>query len=224
MTKNIQEPDDTSKRGLEDKLDALRQKLRGKASSSASGSNKPGNILAKRAAEAAEAVGVKKKKKRKSSHTKVLKELTKAIRGKRKTRDDSKESSEESSDELDADPSPDRGGGCEERKKKYRRIAETPPGKLMMTALENMQEQLGTSFSDFQDDEARLSPVVTRYLLTDIIPAIGLKNFPGQSLRELRAIGLIRCSKEGRTHAAMFSCSASSHIELLCIVHAGQRQ
>ena len=182
-----QEPDDSSKRGLEDKLDALRQKLRGKTQAEASGSKRPGNILAKRATEV---VGVKKKKKRKSSSGKVLKELTKAMRGKRKSKDDSRESSEESSDVLGADPSPDRGGGWEERKKKYKKIAENTPGKLMMSALENMQEQLGASFGDCQEEEAKLSPVVTRYLLTVIIPAIGPKNFPGQSLREMRTIAL----------------------------------
>ena len=182
-----QEPDDSSKRGLEDKLDALRQKLRGKTQAEASGSKRPGNILAKRATEV---VGVKKKKKRKSSSGKVLKELTKAMRGKRKSKDDSRESSEESSDVLGADPSPDRGGGWEERKKKYKKIAENTPGKLMMSALENMQEQLGASFGDCQEEEAKLSPVVTRYLLTVIIPAIGPKNFPGQSLREMRTVAL----------------------------------
>ena len=84
------------------------------------------------------------------------------MRGKRKSKDDSRESSEESSDVLGADPSPDRGGGWEERKKKYKKIAENTPAKLMMSALENMQEQLGASFGDCQEEEAKLSPVVTR--------------------------------------------------------------
>jgi len=60
----------------------------------------------------------------------------------------------------------------------------------MMSALENMQEHLGANFGDFQGEDAKLSPVVTRYLLTVIIPAIGPKNFPGQSLREMRTIAL----------------------------------
>jgi len=119
-----QEPDDTSKRGLEDKLDALRQKLRGKTQAEASGPKKPGNILAMRANEA---VGVKKKKKRKSSSGKVLKELTKAMRSKCKSKDDSRQSSEESSDELDADPSPDRGGGCGRKERRSTRRSLRPP-------------------------------------------------------------------------------------------------
>ena len=59
----------------------------------------------------------------------------------------------------------------------------------MVMALENMQEQLGTNFGDYSEDE-KLSPVVTRYLLTVIIPAIGEKNLPAHHLREMRTLAL----------------------------------
>ena len=60
----------------------------------------------------------------------------------------------------------------------------------MMQALENMQEQLGTSFGDIKGEEEKLSPVVTRYLLTVIIPAVGPKSIAQAQLRELRTIAL----------------------------------
>ena len=49
---------------------------------------------------------------------------------------------------------------------------------------------MGTTFGELREDEEKLSPVVTRYLLAVIIPATGLKNLQIQHLRELRTIAL----------------------------------
>ena len=182
-----EEPEEQVQKGLEDKLTDLRNKLKGKTSEPAGGSRRPGGILAKRASEVQ---GVKKKKKKRKSHGKVLAELSKAISKKRRRSEDSRESSHSSSGELEEDDRDDRAGGWEERRKKYRRIAEQSPGKLMMSSLESMQEQLGTTFGELKGDEEKLSPVVTRYLLTVIIPAIGPKHLQPQHLREMRTIAL----------------------------------
>eukprot|EP00435_Cladocopium_sp_Y103_P058006 s868_g20.t1 len=182
------EPDDKVQNGLEDKLNALRDKLQGKPrAATSSGSKKPGGILAKRASDAS---GSNKKKKRKSHRSSgtVLAELTKAISKKRR-HSDSRDSSGSSSDELEDERDGDRGG-WEERRRKYKKIAENSPGKLMMQALENMQEQLGTCFGELTGEDEKLSPVVTRYLLTVIIPAVGPKNITSAQLRELRTIAL----------------------------------
>ena len=53
-----------------------------------------------------------------------------------------------------------------------------------------MQEQLGASFGELKGEEDKLSPVVTRYLLTVILPAIGPKNIQHHHLREMRTICL----------------------------------
>ena len=183
------EPDEKAQKGLEDKLSSLREKLRGKTSGDAGGSRKPVSILAKRASEAA---GTKKKRKRRSSKSggKVIAELTKAISRKRRRSDDSRESYDSTSDGLVEDEDSRRGGGWEERRKKYKRIAEQSPGKLMIKSLESMQEQLGATFGEMRGDEEKLSPVVTRYLLTVIIPALGAKTLQTQHLREMRTIAL----------------------------------
>eukprot|EP00435_Cladocopium_sp_Y103_P070974 s223_g36.t1 len=178
------EPDEKAKRGLDDKLDSLREKLRGRAGGVANGSKRPGGILAQRASE----LTVKKKKKKHKSTGKVLAELSKAI-SKKRSHSDSRDSSGSSSDGL-GDGGGRESSGWEERRKKYRRIAEQSPGKLMMQALENMQEQLGASFGEIRKDEEKLSPVVTCYLLTVIMPAVGVKNISQHQLRELRTIAL----------------------------------
>ena len=182
------EPDDRAQQGLEDKLSKLREKLRGQTSGRVGSSRKPGGILAKRASEA---TGSGKKKRKKRSSNQVIAELSKAIEKKnRKRSSDSRESTGSSSDALEDDQEDGRGGGWEERRKKYKKIAEQSPGKLMMQALESMQEQLGTTFGELKGEDDKLSPVVTRYLLTVILPAIGPKNIQQQPMREMRTISL----------------------------------
>ena len=115
--------------------------------------------------------------------------MSKALSKKRRRSEDSRESTHSSTNELDG-PDHDDCGGWEERRKKYKRIAEQSPGKLIMRSLESTQEQLGTTFGELREDEEKLSPVVTRYLLAVVIPATGLKNLQIQHLRELRTIAL----------------------------------
>lgn len=176
-----------SDKGLDDKLDKLRARLQGKAVVPGHSGKKPGGILARRATENA-GKHREKRRKRRSSGSRVLNGFQKAIEKKRKKKmSDSSDSYDESySDDVEGvEP----GGGWTHRKKYFKKIAEESPGKLMMQSLEAMEEHLGTRFGEAGSAEEKLSRVVTRYLLSVIVPAIGAKASKA-TMRELRTLGL----------------------------------
>lgn len=146
----------------------------------------PAGILAKRAMEAVEAKSPKKKK-GKSGH-KALQELKKAVSGDRKRRKDDSTETSGSYEEEEDEPS-DNAGGWEAKRKRFKRIAERSPGQLMMHSLEDMDETLGSKFGDARSKEDTMSPIVTRYLLSVITPAIGGRASKS-AMRELRTIAL----------------------------------
>lgn len=173
---------------LEDKLEHLRGKLRGSAAAPGSSGKKPGGILARRATENLGKRARDKKKKKKSAGSRVLSEFSKALERKRKGRDyDSSDSYEESSSPRDRGG--DDGGGWTSKRKRFKRIAEESPGRLMMQSLEAMEDHLGTRFGGVGSTEEKMSPIVTRYLLSVIVPTLGNKAAKS-TMRELRTLAL----------------------------------
>lgn len=171
---------------LDDRLATLKAKLQGRTSGLGHTGKKPGGILARRATEALEAQASKPRK-RQSSGAKVLSELKKAVDGGRnRRRRDSRESSA-SEDEEDEDPC-EKTGAWDSKRKRYKRIAERSPGQLMMHTLDDMEETLGAKFGDSRSKDA-MNPIVTRYLLSVISPALGAK-ISKSALREMRTIAL----------------------------------
>lgn len=181
------EPATKRDKNLEDKLDGLREKLRVRAGASVGSTSKPGGILAKRAVAAASKA---KKKKRRSSD--VVGELKKALKKKRKKETDESEDDSDESSEGDKDDEDEReaSGGWQQKRKRYKKIAEKEPGRLMMEALEAMQEQLGAHYGDDYSAGDRLQPMVTRYFLSVVIPSIGSQRIPKHYMRELRTIAM----------------------------------
>lgn len=57
------------------------------------------------------------------------------------------------------------GSGWQAKRKRFKRIAEREPGRLVVEALESMQEQLGAHYGDEFEAGGKLQPMVTRYLL-----------------------------------------------------------
>lgn len=176
--------------GLVNKLDTLREKLKMKSRTGGSTSSKPGGILAKRALHEA---GKKKGKKRKRRGD-VMGELKKALTKKKRSRsegsggshDDSSYEEEDEDDEEKGDAS----GGWQSKRKRFKNIAVREPGRLMVEALESMQEQLGSHFGDEYLEGDRLQPMVTRYLLSVVVPTMGAQHIPRHFMRELRTIAM----------------------------------
>lgn len=181
------EGDSLHDKALEDKLTHLRGKLAASGGLPGNTGRKPGGILAKRAADAAgEEKQRKKKRSRRKSGKAVLSDLRRAISSKKRKSESSH--SDEGSYSEDEDIG-DSAGAYETRRKKFKKIAENTPGKLMAQSLEDMEEHLGTKFGDARGPEDRLNPVVTRYLLSVINPALGSK-MSKSAMRELRTIAL----------------------------------
>ena len=175
---------------LNDRLSALRTKLQAKGTSKSATTMKPGGILAQRAKEAQEKK-VKKKKKRKAEKELAF-QLAKAVKPKKRKRDDSEAESSQTSTEAEDDEDDLGGGGSswERKKRRYKKIADENPGKLLLTALEDMQEHLGSYIGEPQTGEEKMSPIVTRYLMSVILPTVGHHNISPQILRELRTLSM----------------------------------
>ena len=168
---------------VEKRLGQLRAKLLGKKEEARS--RGPGSVLAGRAAEAAEKVKAKKPK-----HADMVQSLERALGGGRRGRgskepassDESDEEAEDDDDDLDLSGS----SGWEQRRKKLRKIAEERPGKLLLSGLQSMQEQLGQVTGG--DSNETLSPIMVRYLLTMVLPAHPVKAMGEAKYRELRTL------------------------------------
>lgn len=171
---------------LEDKLADLRKKLRGKGEVPANVGKKPGGILARRAAENVEKGARKKRRKRRSSGSRVTAEVKKALNRKRKREDSYSTGSYEGSSGEEGDGGGEKGG-WESKRKRFKKIAEESPGKLLMTSLEDMEELLGARFGESSGE--KMNPVVTRYLLSVVTPSLGGKASKS-TMRELRTIAL----------------------------------
>ena len=172
---------------LDDRLNALRTKLSGRSKGGEAKSRKPGGILASRAAEAA---GKEKKHKKRRS---AIGELAKALQPKKRKRDEESDDSSSSSGGPGYDEVRDSGdgqGGWQSKRRRYKKIADESPGKLMMMALEDMQEHLGAYVGEALNDDQKLNPVVTRYLMSVIVPTLGGKTIGPDRMREMRTLAL----------------------------------
>ena len=168
------------------KLDELKKKLQGATTSS---SKKPKDDLTKRAVEAAGKLAKQKDKdfRKQLTSKAVAKTLEKVIR--KRKRSSSEDVYEESvSEETDVSG---HGSGqlatkdLNAKRQKYRKIAMKQPGKLMLSGLELMQDQMGKRYGE---SEETLSPIVLRYLQTMIIPALGANRIQESRLREMRTL------------------------------------
>ena len=168
---------------VEKKLGQLRAKLLGKKAETKG--KEPGSVLAGRAMEAAE-----KSKPRRPKGDAVTRTIQKALvkagrsRGSKDeaSSEDSEGEAEDDDDELDLGGS----GGWEQRRRKLRKVAEEKPGKLLMSGLQSMQEQLGQITGD--DSSEAMSPIMVRYLLTMVLPAHPVKTIGESKYRELRTL------------------------------------
>ena len=46
------------------------------------------------------------------------------------------------------------------------------------------------TYGDIESEEQAMSPIITRYLLSVVVPTLGLKNIPPGKLREMRTIAM----------------------------------
>ena len=168
---------------VEKKLGVLRAKLLGKKEEARS--RGPGSVLAGRAVEAAE-----KTKPKKPKQTNVVRNLQKALLGKHRSRGskepESSEDSDEEADDEEEDLDLSGSSGWEQRRKKLRKIAEERPGKLLLSGLQSMNDQLGQITGD--DSTEAMSPIMVRYLLTMVLPTHPLKTMGEAKYRELRTL------------------------------------
>ena len=177
------QPGESKDNKVEKKLGQLRAKLLGKKAETKG--KEPGSVLAGRAMEAAEKG--KPRRPRGDGMTRTIqKALLKAGRSRgskdEASSEDSEGEAEDDDDELDLGGS----GGWEQRRRKLRKVAEEKPGKLLLSGLQSMQEQLGQITGD--DSSEAMSPIMVRYLLTMVLPAHPVKTIGESKYRELRTL------------------------------------
>ncbi|CAE7392395.1 abcC8 [Symbiodinium microadriaticum] len=179
------EPQDSESK-IDKKLGQLRAKLQGKKEEAQR--KGPGSVLAGRAMEAAGKVQPKRSRDKDS----VVRSLQRALKVESRSRG-SKDpvSSDESGGDDEEEDELDLGGGStwESRRRKLRKVAEERPGRLLMSGLQSMHDQLGQATGDSSGDS--MSPVMVRYLLTMVLPAHPIKAIGEAKYRELRFKSLV---------------------------------
>ena len=182
---------------IEDRLDALRAKLQGKQAE-VKVNKSAGAVLAARAAESSQ----KPRRKRKTGAN-VIRQLRKALvpggsQGS-KGKDETDDESDEGDDELDDDDVA--VVGWQAKRKQLRKLADDKPGKLLLTTLQGLHEQLGAATGEESNDP--LSPVMVRYLLTMVMPSFPSKLNGGEKYRELRTLcQALDCLLRGKVDSA----------------------
>ncbi|CAE7606234.1 unnamed protein product [Symbiodinium sp. CCMP2592] len=82
-----------------------------------------------------------------------------------------------------------------------RKLAEDKPGKLLLTTLQGLHEQLGAATGEASDDP--LSPIMVRYLLTMVMPSFPSKLGGSEKYRELRTLcQALDCLLRGKVDSA----------------------
>ncbi|CAE7323141.1 unnamed protein product [Symbiodinium sp. CCMP2456] len=137
--------------------------------------------------------GLKAKLHEKVKSGEVVTALKKALlpRGRARDLEEVADESYSEGDEDDDGLDSGRGGsGLVAKRRQLRRYAQDHPGRLLCKGLENMREQVGEIFGDEELGEDKYAPVVTRYLLSVLLPNYPAKHQHEDRLREMRTLAM----------------------------------